>query len=160
MYSAFFFYAKTAMLHVWKLDFFFFFSLINGFSCWVKSLMVLLEFENWGFAMWPNLLWLNENGFSCNCCVYGSIGFGIFEILILNLWFFEVVSSIISVGTYFLTCRNRGKMRWWLHMKCRFFFFFFLFSKKNKNSMYIQYSSLYSIPFPNHPNFLFYFFKI
>ena len=26
--------------------------------------------------------------------------------------------------------------------------------------MYIQYSSLYSIPFPNHPNFLFYFFNL
>ena len=141
-----------------EIGFFFFFSLINGFSCWVKSLMVLLEFENWGFAMWPNLLWLNENGFSCNCCVYGSIGFGIFEILILNLWFFEVVSSIISVGTYFLTCRNRGKMRWWLHMKCGFFFFF---SSLKKIKIQCIFNILVYIqsPFPTIQIFYFIFLK-
>ena len=64
--------------------------------------MVLLEFENWGFAIWPNLLWLNENGLSCNCCVYGSIGFGIFEMLILNLWIFLLILISLPKSIHFL----------------------------------------------------------
>ena len=68
----------------------------------------------------------------------------------------EVISLIIRVGSYFLICRNCGKVGWRLHeiisvgsdMKCPIFY-----SLKKKNSMYIQYSSLYSSPFPNHPNF-------
>ena len=64
--------------------------------------MVLLEFENWGFAIWLNLLWLNEYGFSCNCCVYGSIGFGILEMLILNLWFFPLILISLPKSIHFL----------------------------------------------------------
>ena len=64
--------------------------------------MVLLEFENWGLTDLAILQWLNENGFSCNCCVYRSIGFGILEMLILNLWIFLLILISLPKSIHFL----------------------------------------------------------